>query len=444
MALVDRDGIVWSEGFGKRSRSDRRPVDPQTLFSIQSVSKTITAAAVLLAARDGLVDLDAPITRYLPDFTVKSCFEDQPERRITLRLLLAHAAGLTHEPPVGNNFDCPFPSHEAHNRSIRDTWLNSPAGTRYSYSNCGYDLAAEAVAKASGMPFSEYLRRRLFLPLGMESTTLDPAVFIECGNRAVGHAFGLAELPEVMPFPGAGSVYASAGDLARFVQFHLNQGRAGGRQLLPQRLVLEMCRPTITPGYGLGVAIVDRNGKLVLNHNGGGFGWQASMTWYPTYGVGIVLLANEQSDADLYVLTLRILDDWIACSSIRPDTMTMPHDPVAIGGTLNSADARPPRCPGDTLFSESWRKYEGVYRLTFGAGFRFAWYARLARLLGYRTAKVELRRRGAGLGFRISHGGYGGWQRLTEHRPGLFFTEYGEALDLRADPPTYRNIKLER
>lgn len=445
VALVNRDSVIWCQGFGRLASNDRHPAGPRTLFSVQSVSKTITATAVMLAAQEGLVGLDIPITRYLPDFTVNSCFEQHPERRITLRLLLAHAAGLTHEPPVGNNYDPGFPSIEAHNVSIRDTWLNSRVGSRYSYSNCGYDLAAEVLANASGLPFSDYVRSHLFLPLGMENSTLDPATFAKGTDRAVGHAFGLDRLPEAMPFPGAGSLYASAEDLARFVMFHLNLGGAGGKQLLKKGYLCEMYRPSITPGYCLGLAIIDQGGRLAFNHNGGGFGWSASMTWYPQYGVGCVVLANKQTAADLCGLTLDVIDDWIASSGIKPDTTLLPLDPIAVGRTLNSADPKPPPCPGDSVFTEGWKSYEGVYRLGFGPGFKFAWYAKLAQWFGYRVAKVEIRRRGAGLGFRISHGGgYGDWQRLTEPLPGLFFTEYGEVVDFRRNPPTYRNITLER
>jgi CubicO group peptidase (beta-lactamase class C family) len=75
------------------------------LFSVQSVSKNFTAAAVLLAVLEGLLDLDRPISEYLPSFTVNSRFEEHPEKKMTLRLLLSHRAGFTHEAPVGNNYD---------------------------------------------------------------------------------------------------------------------------------------------------------------------------------------------------------------------------------------------------------------------------------------------------------------------------------------------------
>ena len=145
VALFDREHTIWSEGFGDRSQRSRAKVDPATLFSIQSISKTITATAVMLAVQDGLVELDRPVTEYLPDFTVNSCFAEKPERKITLRLMLGCAAGFTHEPSVGNNYDCPFPSYEAHYRSIRNSWLMFPVGKRYSYSNIGFDVAARVI-----------------------------------------------------------------------------------------------------------------------------------------------------------------------------------------------------------------------------------------------------------------------------------------------------------
>lgn len=445
VALVNRDSVLWCQGFGRRSSRDGSPVGPGTLFNVQSVSKAVTATAVMLAAQERLVDLDKPITEYLPDFTINSCFEEHPERRITLRLLLAHAAGLTHEPTVGNNFDPGFTSFEAHNQSIRESWLTSPVGSRYRYSNNGYDLAAEVLANTSGLSFSDFVCNRLFQPLGMENSTLNPATFAKHTDRAAGHAFGLAKIPEAMPFPGAGSLYTSAEDLARFVMFHLNLGSTGGKQLLKKEFLREMYRPVITPGYGLGLAIIDQAGRLAFNHNGGGFGWAASMTWYPQYGIGCVILANAQTDADLYGLTVSILDGWVSHSALKPDISPLPFDPLAVGGQLPTTEAKSPPCPGVSLYQVGWGKYNGTYKLCFGKGFSWSWYARLARWLGYRVSKLQLERRGEGLYFRLDYGsGYGDWQRLTEHLPALFFTEYGEALDFRKNPPTYRNIKLER
>ena len=138
-------------------------VTPDTIFSVQSTSKNFTAMSVLLAVQDGLLNLDVPITTYLPDFTVHSIFEEHPERKITLRMLLSHTAGFTHEAPVGNNFDLGPVSFEDHIKSISDTWLRFPVGTGYAYSNLGIDLAGYILQKASGQPFAEYVEEKLLI-----------------------------------------------------------------------------------------------------------------------------------------------------------------------------------------------------------------------------------------------------------------------------------------
>src|SRR5690349_185746 len=128
VALVHQGRTVWTEGFGVTDRASARPVDARTIFSVQSTSKHFTATAIMLAVQKGLLDLDEPITTYVPDFTVRSRFERDPQKKMTLRLLLSHRAGFTHEAPLGNNYDGAAPGFDAHVRSIRDTWLRYPVG----------------------------------------------------------------------------------------------------------------------------------------------------------------------------------------------------------------------------------------------------------------------------------------------------------------------------
>src|SRR5882757_9754439 len=125
LATLDRDDVpgaavcllyqgktAWIEGFGVTDRQSRHPVGTGTIFSIQSTSKNLTATAIMLAVQRGLLDLDKPITAYVPNFTVQSRFESRPQEKMTLRLLLSHRAGFTHEAPVGNNYDPAFPDFE--------------------------------------------------------------------------------------------------------------------------------------------------------------------------------------------------------------------------------------------------------------------------------------------------------------------------------------------
>ena len=160
VALVDRDGVLWTQGFGHLDDASP-PVTVDTMFSVQSMSKNFTAVAVMQAAGAGLLDLDEPITTYLPNFTVHSVFEDHPERKITLRMLLAHTAGFTNEAPIGNDYERDPGTFEEHIRSISDTWLRFPVGSGQAYSNLGIDLAGAILARVSGAPFAAVMRDSL-------------------------------------------------------------------------------------------------------------------------------------------------------------------------------------------------------------------------------------------------------------------------------------------
>ena len=176
VALVDADRALWVEGFGHLDGPDSAPVTPDTIFSVQSMSKLFTATAVMQAVAAGRLDLDAPITTYLPEFTVHSAFEEHPERKITLRMLLSHTAGFTHEAPVGNNDELDPGDFDAHVRSISDTWLRFPVGTGYAYSNLGHRPGRlHPRARRRGSRSREVMRDSLLGPLGMDRSTFDRA-----------------------------------------------------------------------------------------------------------------------------------------------------------------------------------------------------------------------------------------------------------------------------
>src|SRR5579871_4113862 len=258
VALVRGDEVVWIEGFGELDQAGSRPVDEHTIFSIQSTSKTFTAAAVMIAVQRGLLDLGAPITTYLPEFTVRSRHERDPQTRMTLRHLLSHRAGFTHEAPLGGNFDPGLetraPNFEAHVASIADTWLRYPVGQRYAYSNLGIDLAGAALGRVMGVPFAEALRRLIFEPLGMADTTADAAVYSARENRAIGHQPGFAAVPVRIPIEASGGVYSSIADMPRFARLLMHHGVFEGRTVLSRALWDEMHTPPF-PGlpYALGV-----------------------------------------------------------------------------------------------------------------------------------------------------------------------------------------------
>jgi CubicO group peptidase (beta-lactamase class C family) len=284
VCLIHEGLPVWVEGFGVTKQGGSR-VDSNTMFSIQSTSKNLTAVAILLAVQQGLLDLDEPISTYLPKWSVQSRFESAPQDRITLRFLLSHRAGFTHEAPVGNNYDPAFPSFDAHVSSIADTWLRYPVGERYHYSNLGFDLAGYILQTRTGKPFADWVRDALFRPLGMHNATFSSDDYDARTNRAVGHVKGYDTVPLRTPLIPSGGVYISGHDMATYAAFHLGKGTFQGKMLLERRLWDEMHGFALGGDYGLGIIRSEvQYGQTpirLFGHKGGGFGFGSVFDYCP-------------------------------------------------------------------------------------------------------------------------------------------------------------------
>jgi CubicO group peptidase (beta-lactamase class C family) len=240
-----------------------------------------------------LLDLDAPISRYLPEFKISSQFEMNPEKKITLRMLLSHTAGFVHEAPVGNNYNYTPCSFEDHLKSIRSTKLKFPVGTAYSYSNCGVDIAAEIVERASGMKFQDYLKLKIFEPLGMTQTTIDDDAFIANTNKTEGNRRFDFTRHYRIPLIGSGAVYSNLSDLIKYVQLQINWGNFKDKKLVDRKHLYDMYTIKFE-SYGLGTYIGKSNNNYYMNHNGMGYGYSATLLWFPEYAIGCVLLCNNE------------------------------------------------------------------------------------------------------------------------------------------------------
>ncbi|MBW8035783.1 MAG: beta-lactamase family protein [Planctomycetes bacterium] len=439
IAVVDHEGILWTAGFGYTDKDKKTPVTPETIFSIQSMSKTFTATAVMFAVQDGLVELDIPITKYLPDFTVNSRYEDDPQDKMTLRHLLTHTAGFTHEAPIGNNVDARSPSYEDHVKSISDTWLKYRVGERNSYSNLGIDLAAYILQVRSGKPINQYMKEKIFDSLDMPNSSVDMEFIKRHPNRAIGHQNHFKELP-LVPMLGAGGVYTNANELAKFIQFHINWGNVNDQLLLNANLLYEMYTPSPTnKGYGLGIGIGEKDGVYFLGHGGGGFGFLTTMTWLPEYQIGALVLTNSADHPNKHQklmknLILRLVDNKLVQKS-KPHE-NPPWKAVAADNSKSPAYQRP-HPDNFTRYQPDWKKYTGTYRYIRG-GRKLRAYASIALALGYPDPDSEVKVYEKN-GFLEING-----ERLDEHLPGLFFANEGECLDFRGSVPTWRNFKLKK
>ncbi len=447
LALVDGDRVVWQQGFGSTDSDGRRPVTVDTIFSVQSMSKVFTATAVMQAVQSGRLDLDVPITTYVPGFTVHSAFEPHPEQRITLRMLLSHTAGFTHEAPLGNSYEPEPGDFDAHVRSISDTWLRFPVGTGYAYSNLGIDLAGYILEKVSDKPFPVVMRDSLLAPLGMDRSTFDRAQVHAAVDRAVGHRADLARPRVDCPMMAAGGLWASAADLARFLQFQLGDGTVDGRAVLDAALMQQM-RTVPAPdagapaGYALGVARTHwRAGQYLdlFSHGGGGDGFLSDLWWLPQLQLGIAVLTNSD-DHDLQgTLALGILRDLVTDPDSRyhdrmlglptQSDVVEPDDHYVAPADLADRIAAV-AMPASSQQSARWAGYPEWYRTgQFGA---------MNPAIPPSRFHVE-----SGVPyFDAAEDGTPVRHRLSEYQPGLFLADNGETLDLRGPSRRWRGVNL--
>jgi hypothetical protein len=225
------------------------------------------------------------------------------------------------------------------------------------------------------------------------------------------------------------------------VRFHLNRGTIDGRHLLDDRLIDTMdTSSAVSPGYGLGIGIGTKHDTYCLNHNGGGFGFLTTMTWYPEYGIGCVVLTNSSSHDSQHVkISNELLDELIAEHVVARDVSgRVPPGDKLIGKDEKLpvlAEEGPVHAP--TPYKRQWGRYTGTYRV-IAKGYKLNVLVRLVLALGYCDSGMKL--------VVVRKDGYLciGDEKLQEYQPGLFFTPSGEALDLRGRMPTWRNIKMEK
>src|SRR5580700_11359681 len=170
IALVDDRQIVWAQGFGLADAKREKPATAETVYRIGSVSKLFTDIAIMQLVERGELNLDAPISEYLPDFHPHNPFGAP----ITLRELMSHRSGLLREPPVGNYFDPSELSLGAMVQSLNGTTLVYAPGTRTKYSNAGVAVAGYVLEKQSGQPFAMYLRQAVLDPMGLRNSAFQP------------------------------------------------------------------------------------------------------------------------------------------------------------------------------------------------------------------------------------------------------------------------------
>lgn len=233
LAVFSDSEILWEHGFGMADKEAMRPVTPQTLFRVGSLTKAFTAASVMRLAEQGKVSLDAPVTTYLPEFRIRSRFPEAGP--VTLRQLLTHHSGLPGDAAAG--MWTPNPAHFSTVLPLlRDEQLAFAPGSGFLYSNLGYDVLGAVIERVSGKPYETFVQSALLKPIGMPQSGFSP----ERENLTRTYQNGKPVVDPPLRDVPAGGLTASAHELARFGQVMLAEGRIEGQTVLKAASVREM------------------------------------------------------------------------------------------------------------------------------------------------------------------------------------------------------------
>ncbi len=341
VTLIARNGrIVDWQAYGSQDLARRRPMAKDTIFRIRSMSKPIASVAVLVLMEEGKLALEDPVARYLPEFADAKVFAGgtadapslrAPKRPITIRHLLTHTAGFA----TGSGFAEPAklleraqvsasPDLATFARRLASVPLATDPGERFSYDGVGTEALSRLVEVVSGEPFDAFLQRRILAPLKM----VDTGFSVPVANRG-----RIADVSRVGPqrrlvnamadrageplnaYPsGAGGLYSTAPDYARFCQMLLNGGTLDGATILGRKTVELMMMNHLTQltppvnefsdaeGFGLGGYVVLDVARRGRPGSVGQFGWSGSMSTYFTIDpkeklIAILMLQHLPHDA---------------------------------------------------------------------------------------------------------------------------------------------------
>lgn len=316
-AVLDRYGAVWAGGAGQAPGLDGQ-------YRIGSITKTMTAVLVVQARDEGLLDLDDPLGAHLGDVGYGE---------VTIRDALAHASGMQSEPrgawwerTRGGDFAALAAANDGSGRV-------APPGAWFHYSNLGYGLLGEVVARRLGAPWRALVAERLLQPLGMRATSYLPRPGAQPG-WSVDHFTGVRvhePLTDTGAMAPAGQLWSTLADLVTW-----GQVLGGARpDLVRSSSLAEMQRP-VTPDYGLGLMLGLHPGGRLVGHNGSMPGFLAALHVDPDSGIGAVVLANATTGIDPRELAVSLIEGDPDADDTRPapwrPTVAVPPEATGVPG----------------------------------------------------------------------------------------------------------------
>jgi CubicO group peptidase (beta-lactamase class C family) len=327
LAVIKDGAVVLAEGFGLRQSEDQLPVTPDTLFAIASATKAFTTFGLGLLVDEGKLDWDTPVREYLPDFRLHDPFASE---RITARDLACHRSGLPRH-------DFSWYNSSATRRElveqVRHLEPSKDFRTTWQYQNLMYVVAGYLTGELAGCTWEEFVRQRIFAPLGMGRSQFSVAESQQDADYATPYE---EKDDQIVPMPfrpvttigPAGGINSTISELARWVLLQLNGGRIGERRLISEANLTQMHTPqmVLQPqisfdevdrfGYGLGWFIDSYRGHKLVHHGGNIDGFSTLVSFLPRAGIGLAVVANRMGSFLPTALSYTLYDQMLGLAEL--------------------------------------------------------------------------------------------------------------------------------
>jgi CubicO group peptidase (beta-lactamase class C family) len=309
VGVIEAGEIIYARGFGVQSLETHKPVTNDSIFCVASIAKCFVANAILQLVEQGKLELDGTICQYLPYFRLN----DERFRQITLRQILSHTSGM---PDMDENEYDELVAHPEYNEGAAERYVRglssrkmvASPGERFAYSNIAYNVLGDLISKISGQSFEDYMKENILCPSGMpESTFYYPDV--PCERLAVPHlrAPGMMVNP-VYPYHRADApasfLHTTVVEMCHWAITNMNRGVFGKKRILHPASYAVMWAPIVKREFppwreemGLGWSLGHFEGKRVVGHGGGGFGWTCLLAMFPETNQAAIVLCNDESSA---------------------------------------------------------------------------------------------------------------------------------------------------
>ena len=344
VAVAKKGKILWEESFGWADREKMIPATPETMYALASLTKPYTSTGVLELAEQHKVDLDAPINQYLDSAPITAITGDVSGA--TVRRVLCHTSGLPiHSANLfGNGEQVPPMADTIHRYGV----LVNPPGQYFNYSNLGYGVLGYVTSLVSHLEWQDYMRDKVFLPLGLLHTSVGIGPGLESYAAARYDNQNRRLPPFAADTPGASAIWASAHDVIRFGMFQLKDHLPDQERILSE-MTLDLMKKPATGGvpsagtmlgqksYGLGWFIEpDDHGYTVLSHEGTTLGTTTTLEIFPSEDLAIAILINQGVVED----TLVDIVQHVAAAILPPYAAAL-NAPVPTQQALSSTETQP-------------------------------------------------------------------------------------------------------